>query len=95
MFHQYEERLQLPYLEALEALKQGFKTLKGSSTLYPRSGCAATLEICPQSQRDMPKTSSSHSAVDCAPVTHVCLHWHAPLQREISALVQGMQQTHS
>ena len=35
--------------------------------LYPRSGCAAALEICPQSKRDMPKPSSSHSAVDCAP----------------------------
>lgn len=67
VFHQYEERLQLPYLEALEALKQGFKTLKGSSTLYPRSGCAAALEIFPHSKRDVPEASSSHSAVDFAP----------------------------
>lgn len=48
--------------------------------LYPRSGCAAGLEICPQSKRDVPKASGSHSAVDFAPSSElpICaLHCHA------------------
>lgn len=42
--------------------------------LYPRSGSAAALEICPQSKRDVPQATSSHSAVDFAPssVLPVC-----------------------
>jgi len=71
-------------------LKQGFKTLKGSHALYPRSGRAAALGISPQPKRDVPQTGRSHSAGDRAqgpePPTR------ALSQRETSALAPGTQQ---
>lgn len=68
-------RKALPALSrSSEASKQGFQALKGSTELYPRSGCAAALEICPQSKRDVPKPSSSHSAVSVhQPLSHPCV----------------------